>query len=140
MGIAVFGIRQGRAAVQRLAEQIHQSAQAVGGHRDLQRRPEIVDRHAALQARSTVESDGADMAFVEVLVDLEQIDFMIDPAVQGLPERRQRLAGDHHHRAVNFGNGADDRGLLRLGRHAASLQPVSTGVSVRTPHSVHEPS
>lgn len=59
-----------------------------------------------------MQADGADMAFIEVLMDLEKILFMIEGCGQGLPEWRERFAGDHGDRAVDLCDHADRRFAL----------------------------
>lgn len=80
MDIAVFRVRQFRTAVERLAEEIEQSSETIGRDLHVQRRSEIVHRHAALETGGAVQSHGAHVILVEVLVDLEQIGFVIDGA------------------------------------------------------------
>jgi len=99
-------VRQRIAAVQRLAKEIQQTPEAVRRHRHVQRGTGIVDRHAAAQAGGSVQSDGAHVLFIKVLMHLEQIGFVIEIGVQRLAQDRQRTAGDNDHRAVYFGYGA----------------------------------
>ena len=72
----------------------------------------VVDRHTTAQTGAAVERDGADALFIEVLVNFEQIGFVIDPGVQGLAQSRQLAAPDDDNRTVNFGDHADRNGLI----------------------------
>lgn len=72
----------------------------------------IVDRHTTAQAGAAVERDGAETLFIEVLVNLEQIGFVIHPGVQRLAQGRQLAAGDDDYRTVDFGDDADRDGLI----------------------------
>ena len=72
----------------------------------------VVDRHTTAQAGAAVERDGADSLFIEVLVNFEQIGFVIDSGVQSLAQGRQPAAPDDDNRAVNFGDHADHYGSI----------------------------
>jgi hypothetical protein len=70
----------------------------------MQRCAGVIDRHAAVQAGTAVQGDGAHMALIEVLVYLEQAGIVIDPGTQRLVQGWQRIAGDYRYRAVNLCN------------------------------------
>ena len=129
MHIAKGAASQRRAAVLRLAEDVQHPAQAIGRHRHMQRRAGVVHRHAALEAGSTVQRHRAQVAFVQVLVHLEQVGLMIEPGQQRLAQRRQALAGDLHHRPPH----ADDVADGGLGHDWASKPPGTTRRGSRGP-------
>ena len=72
----------------------------------------IVDRHTTAQASTAVQSNGADALFVKVLVNFEQISFVIHPGVQGLAQGGQLAALDDHNRAVDLGDYTDRNGFM----------------------------
>ena len=95
------------AAVQRVAEEVDHSPEMLRTDRHLQRRAGVDDRQAAMEAARVIEADGAEMPLIEMLMNLEKICTAIQLAAQGLPQGRQPLAGDSHHRSLDLGDAAD---------------------------------
>jgi len=84
MDIAEFTAWQVAAIIQRFTEDIQQTSQALGRHRDMERGSGIINSHAPVQAGTSVQGDGAHMAFIKVLMDLEQVGLVIKVGAQGL--------------------------------------------------------
>jgi hypothetical protein len=99
----------GATVVQRFAENVQQTPQAVRRYRDMERRPGVVNNHAPVQAGASVQRDGAHMSLIEVLMDLEQVDLVIEFGTQGLSQGRQRIAGDDGYRAMDLRNPTNRR-------------------------------
>ena len=99
--------RQRRPAVQRLAESIEQPAEALDGYRHPQRPAAVEHRRAAPQARGAIQGDGAHLVRVEMVQHLEHRTAAVDGYRERPMQRRQRLAGDVHHRPVYLNHMAD---------------------------------
>jgi len=99
-------------AVERRAEHIEQTVQAIRRDRDAQRPAAVEHRQAAPEPGGGMQRDGAHAALVEVAVDFEDIALAVESAEQRLVQRRQTVADDIHHRAMHFLNRAN-----RLARH-----------------------
>ena len=123
------GIRPGqrRPAIQGLAESIQQPSEALDGYRHPQRPATIEHRRAAPQARGAIQGDGAHLVRVEMVQHLEHR----TPAVDGYRERpmqrRQRLAGDVHHRPVYLNHMADGSWGGLWHNHLLRMGPASAG-------------
>jgi hypothetical protein len=59
--------------IQRFPEHVQNTPQAIGAYRYVQWRPGIEDLHAAMQSTGSMQGNGPDMSFIQVLVNLEQI-------------------------------------------------------------------
>jgi hypothetical protein len=73
-----------------------------------------------------VECDSANVTLINVLMDLEQIGFMIEMRAERLPYRGQLFTANYDHRPMNLGYRADMRFLRGLNdrrgiRHALYL-------------------
>jgi hypothetical protein len=54
-----------------------------------------------------MQRDGAHMMFINVLMNFEQVGFVIQPGTQCLSQWRQYIASNDSHRAMNLGNDTD---------------------------------
>ena len=89
------------------AEDVEQAAEALDGHRHPQRRAAVVHRRAAPQARRAVQGDGAHLVRVEMVEHFQHRAPAVDRHLERPVQRRQRLAGNVHHRPVHFDDVAD---------------------------------
>ena len=78
----------------------------------MQRRSCVVDRHTTTQAGGTMQGDGADMLLIKVLVNFEQIGFVIEVCAQCLTQRGQLVTGNDYNRSMDFGDCADWNELM----------------------------
>jgi hypothetical protein len=70
----------------------------------MQRRPGVINSHAPIQTGASVQGDDTRMVFIEVLMNLEQVGFVIEVCTQGLSQGRQRFTGDDCYRAMDLRN------------------------------------
>ena len=78
----------------------------------MQWRASVIDRHAATQAGGTMQGDSANMPFIEVLVNFEQIGFVIQVCAQCLTQRGEPVTGDDHYWTMDFSDDSDLEGLI----------------------------
>ena len=97
---------QWRLPIEGLTEAVQHPAEAVGGHRNVQRRIGVVHRDAALEPRGVMQRDGTHMACIEVLVDLEQECLAIVAGAERSMNGREGGTFDDHYRPVDLGDPA----------------------------------
>src|SRR5574337_452659 len=101
--IAKFQRQQGRTAIQRLAEDVEHAPEARRVHRNVERRPPVEHRHAAIQPGYGVQSNRPDQGRIQMLADDQHVATVVVAHIEGLPEGRQVIATH-----------IDDRTLRRL--------------------------
>ena len=90
-----------------LTEGVQKPPKAFRRHRDMERRSGVVNRHAPPEAGTSVQGDGAHMIFINMLVHLKEIGFVVESGAQGLSQGRQSIAGNDHYRSMDLGNFTD---------------------------------
>jgi len=78
----------------------------------MQWRSRVVDRHAATQTRGTMQCDSAGALLIKVLVNFEQIGFVIEVCAQCLTQRGELITSNDDNRAVDFSDYADLKGSI----------------------------
>ena len=59
-----------------------------------------------------MQGDGTNMPFIEVLVNFEQIGFVIQVCAQCLTQRGEPVTGDDHYWTMDFSDDSDLEGLI----------------------------
>jgi hypothetical protein len=83
----------------------------------MQRRAGVKDGHAPAQPGAAMERDRAHMGFIEMLVHLEGVGFMIKPTDKRLMQRRQNIADNVDYRPVHLRNRANVSEIVNCGLH-----------------------
>jgi hypothetical protein len=77
-----------RSSIQRFAENVEQATETIRRHWHVQGSACIKDRHSPSQSARAVKCNSPDVAFVEVLVDLEGVPLAVESGTERLMERR----------------------------------------------------